>query len=503
MKWKARPVSPRLPQDRVFEYLKENGIDTGFQSADRSDHVPEPLLQDDPARNRGPSPGLGSYLKRFPQVEEGTRFNPLLVEFFLKDDANHDPQILAEQIILQNIMDGYELGHGTRMARRCFELLEAAWARRKVVLVDMKIEVGRHQVVLLLSTCAIDNDSWRLSPKGKKALMKDKQVYRNLPKVTPGAIRAEFRENYEWVAEGDVTLPRSKASKRAAHGQSDVSGRYQRAAGVDIRRATKPSPPGLCPCPSHLRGAQGPHGRAHDIKGGFSGLLDIGAFCMTFNSDGVGTKALVAHRMGRYETLGYNLVAMVADDACCLGAEPTSMVNTLDIERVDSKVVDELMTGLESAARVAGCAVVGGEIADPGPGLAGLSWSASLIGIVKRERVLDGTAVKTGHHLVGLLTDNWRANGFSLVRRILENRFGADWHKQTYDSLRTWGDVALEPSLIFTPLVSALTGGFEQASRFDEGRNTELDGVLGLIQHLHFHVEGMVRQIDFVHSGFP
>src|SRR5215472_1984098 len=85
----------------------------------------------------------GSYLKRHPEVSEGTRFDPVLVETFLKDDARHDPQIWQEDIIRQGLASAEEIALMDELSRRVFETLERAWAGVDVTLVDLKIEFGR------------------------------------------------------------------------------------------------------------------------------------------------------------------------------------------------------------------------------------------------------------------------------------------------------------------------------------------------------------------------
>jgi phosphoribosylaminoimidazole-succinocarboxamide synthase len=126
----------------------------------------------------------GSYLKRHPEVAEGTRFDPVLVETFIKDDANHDPQIWPEDIIKKGLATQVEIDWMVIEGRKVFEVLERAWAALDITLVDLKIEFGKDSNGKLLVADVIDNDSWRLWPSGKKELMLDKQIYRNLKEVT-------------------------------------------------------------------------------------------------------------------------------------------------------------------------------------------------------------------------------------------------------------------------------------------------------------------------------
>jgi phosphoribosylaminoimidazole-succinocarboxamide synthase len=149
----------------------------------------------------------GSYLKRHPEVSEGTRFDPVLVETFLKDDARHDPQIWEQDIVEMGVATDTEISWMADQGRRVFEVLERAWASIDVTLVDLKIEFGRDAKNDLLVADVIDNDSWRLWPGGDKTRMLDKQVYRNLKEVTSQDLQ-EVADRYALVADltGKLTL---------------------------------------------------------------------------------------------------------------------------------------------------------------------------------------------------------------------------------------------------------------------------------------------------------
>ncbi|HEY4033484.1 MAG TPA: phosphoribosylaminoimidazolesuccinocarboxamide synthase [Ktedonobacteraceae bacterium] len=142
----------------------------------------------------------GSYLKRYPEVSEGTRFDPVLIETFLKDDARHDPQIWSQDIIRLGLATEQEVEWMHIQGRRVFETLERAWASVDVTLVDLKIEFGRDTENHLIVADVIDNDSWRLWPGGDKTRMLDKQVYRNLQDVTSEALQ-NIADRYALVAD--------------------------------------------------------------------------------------------------------------------------------------------------------------------------------------------------------------------------------------------------------------------------------------------------------------
>jgi phosphoribosylformylglycinamidine cyclo-ligase len=197
--------------------------------------------------------------------------------------------------------------------------------------------------------------------------------------------------------------------------------------------------------------------------GGFGGLVGLPAGyrdpVLVSSTDGVGTKAMVARAAGRYDTIGIDLVAMCVDDIVCQGAEPLFMLDYISVGRLDPDVVDALVSGVVEGCRRAGCALVGGEMAEhPGamaPGEFDLVGFA--VGVVERDRVITGEAVRPGDVLVGLPSPGLRANGYSLARRVLLERAGLSLDDELYDGC-TVGDELLRPSVIYAPAVRRLLG---------------------------------------------
>lgn len=184
----------------VFRLLARAGIPTHFVDAPAPDVMLVRRCRMIPLEVVMRRIATGSYLKRHPEVAEGTRFDPLLVEFFLKDDARHDPQVTAEEIARDGIASAGEVEAMMDMGRRVFLILERAWADLGVQLVDLKIEFGRDAQGALLVADVIDNDSWRLWPGGDKSRMLDKQIYRNMKEVTAEGLE-ELKAKYAQVAE--------------------------------------------------------------------------------------------------------------------------------------------------------------------------------------------------------------------------------------------------------------------------------------------------------------
>ncbi len=159
--------------------------------------------------------------------------------------------------------------------------------------------------------------------------------------------------------------------------------------------------------------------------GGFGGAFAIPTRyrepLIVASTDGVGTKTAIAGALGRWDTIGRDLVAMCADDVVCCGAEPIALLDYIAVGVLDPEMVASLVTGIADGCRLAGCALIGGETAEhPGlmePGTFDLA--ATCIGVVERSELLDGSAVRAGDVIVGLAASGLHANGYSLVRTVM------------------------------------------------------------------------------------
>jgi phosphoribosylaminoimidazole-succinocarboxamide synthase len=198
---------------RVFRLLNLCGVPTHYLSGGEDDDNNEMLVrraQMIPLEVVVRGVAAGSFVKRRPGVARGAILIPRVVEFFLKDDANHDPLIEPDAIVAQNIATAQELGVMGEIARIVFEILAHAWRRRDTLLVDMKVEFGRiasgEGKGQLVVADVIDNDAWRIWPQGREELMLDKQAYRNLETVAPADLEM-IRSNYEQVAEMAGSFP--------------------------------------------------------------------------------------------------------------------------------------------------------------------------------------------------------------------------------------------------------------------------------------------------------
>jgi phosphoribosylaminoimidazole-succinocarboxamide synthase len=192
---------------RVFRLLNLCGLPTHYLSGGEDDDDNEMLVRRCtmiPLEVVVRGVAAGSLVKRKPGIARGAIISPRMIEYFLKDDANHDPLIEVDEIVHRGIASPQELGLMSEVARITFEILAHAWRRRDALLVDLKLEFGRliggEGRGTLVIADVVDNDSWRVWPQGREEKMLDKQLYRNLPEVTPADL-ATVRDNYETVAE--------------------------------------------------------------------------------------------------------------------------------------------------------------------------------------------------------------------------------------------------------------------------------------------------------------
>lgn len=188
-------------------------------------------------------------------------------------------------------------------------------------------------------------------------------------------------------------------------------------------------------------------------------LLKTPTHTLAIASDGIGTKIELAERCGKYSTLGYDLIAMIADDIICSGAEPTHLSNILDVDKLDSKIFNELFSGLQKAAEEAQIMITGGETAELGNRIGGygsgmhFNWCATGIGILENgKKPIDGSDIQSGDAVIALHSPGLRSNGFSLARKTLQKRFGDEWHNEPFHNSKiTWCEQLLTPCLIYSP----------------------------------------------------
>lgn len=223
-------------------------------------------------------------------------------------------------------------------------------------------------------------------------------------------------------------------------------------------------------------------GRPVKLPNGFAGALDCGDFLLVMCTDGTGTKMAVAEATQNFATLGKDLLAMVIDDAVCLGAESFALTNTLDAPQMRPELVQQLLASLARACKAQRVAIVGGELAEVGATVNSLVWNATLVGRVAKEKLIDGSKIRPGDVILALREAGLRSNGFSLARKILADKYGPNWFQQEFRG-KTWGTLLLTPAQIFSKGILALHGRFGAESKVEVHGVAHITGG-GLVENL-------------------
>lgn len=200
--------------------------------------------------------------------------------------------------------------------------------------------------------------------------------------------------------------------------------------------------------------------------GGFGGLfaLDIAKYTspvLVASADGVGTKLDIARQVGRYDSVGIDLVAMLVDDLACVGAEPLFLLDYVAVGKLEPARLEELVTGIAAGCRLARTALLGGETAEHAGVMApdDLDVAGFAVGVVERGEELGPERVRDGDALVGFASPGLRSNGYSLARRVLVTDVG-DLDRPAWDGAdHSLGEELLVPSVIYAPAVTALREG--------------------------------------------
>jgi phosphoribosylformylglycinamidine cyclo-ligase len=201
-------------------------------------------------------------------------------------------------------------------------------------------------------------------------------------------------------------------------------------------------------------------------------LRDIGSFGAMYNFDttgmeqpvlvssvdSVGTKLKLAFMTGKHDTVGIDIVSHCVNDILVQGARPLFFLDYLGIGVVDPAVVVDIVRGLTVGCRYAGCALIGGEIAELRDiyGEDEYDLAGTIVGVVDRNKIVDGSSLLEGDVVIGLPSSGLHTNGYSLARKICFDVAGLTVHDDMPGVGRTVGDALLEPHTSYAKLIQLL-----------------------------------------------
>ena len=209
--------------------------------------------------------------------------------------------------------------------------------------------------------------------------------------------------------------------------------------------------------------------------GGFGGLFSIAAAkamddpLLVSGTDGVGTKLKVAQRLGVHDTVGIDLVAMCVNDILATGAEPLFFLDYVAVGKLDSEAMAKIVGGIGEGCRQAGCALIGGEMAEH-PGVMDpddYDLSGFCVGLVDRPKMLDPQSVREGDVLVGLASSGLHSNGYSLARKVCVEGRTAEELSVPVEALggQSVAEALLAPTRIYVKPVRAVLDACPDAVR--------------------------------------
>ncbi len=201
--------------------------------------------------------------------------------------------------------------------------------------------------------------------------------------------------------------------------------------------------------------------------GGFGGLFrpDLGEFkdpLLVAATDGVGTKLKLAFAFNRHDTVGRDLVAMSVNDVLVQGATPLFFLDYFATGSLDVGVAEQVIQGVADGCKEAGCALLGGESAEmPDMYPQGeYDLAGFCVGIVDDAKIVDGSSTRVGDVVIGLASSGLHSNGYSLVRRLLEEH-GARGEDPFPGTDKTFADILLEPTVIYVRTMQNLMRDFD------------------------------------------
>lgn len=199
--------------------------------------------------------------------------------------------------------------------------------------------------------------------------------------------------------------------------------------------------------------------------GSFGSLFDLKSVMDEYENpvlvqsiDGVGTKTIIARLMGKFDTIGIDLLSACANDILVMGARPLTFLDYIATAKLNPAEIEEIVSGMVSACRETGVSLVGGETAEmPDTYLPGEHDLVGIItGVVEKEKIITGKTIKPGDVVLGLPSSGLHTNGFSLARKLFFEVGDYKVSDRIEDLEKTVGETLLEPHINYTNHVLSL-----------------------------------------------
>jgi phosphoribosylformylglycinamidine cyclo-ligase len=190
--------------------------------------------------------------------------------------------------------------------------------------------------------------------------------------------------------------------------------------------------------------------------GHYAGLIEFGEYALALTTDGVGSKVVIANEMKRWNTVGIDCIAMNVNDLLAMGIEPLAFVDYIAISEPNDEIMRQIGEGLAKGAEMSRMTIVGGETATLPDVIKGFDLAGTCLGIVKKDRIITGEHIQVGDAIVGLPSSGVHSNGYSLVRKIIDDAGYSYSNPFPYNTETTIGDELLIPTKIYMEVLDAV-----------------------------------------------
>ncbi len=221
-------------------------------------------------------------------------------------------------------------------------------------------------------------------------------------------------------------------------------------AGVDIKQEEK-AVKALTSVLKHVRRGVGEPVLTNHYASAVT-LLPLCDVLITITTDGVGSKIIVAEKLGKFDTIGIDCVAMNVNDLIAVGSEPVAMVDYIAMEKPDEKIMAEIAKGLEKGCELANITLVGGETATLPDMVKGFDLAGTAIGFAKK--LITGREIQAGDVIFGIPSSGIHSNGLTLVRKVLE-KAGISYTEE-FENGVSYGEEILKPTRIYTEVLEII-----------------------------------------------